>query len=182
MATTDTERLKKTEERLKHGDCEAYYMLGARYLEGMPPLKQDTKKGLELMNQAAELGSMAAHHSLGIVHGFGKGREVKRDEKKGSYHLRIAAIGGMLESRYLLGEVYRRRNPKLAYKHFLISAEAGHDESLKEVKTGYAEGHVEKDVFEKVLRAHKAAKNEIKSEARDKAAEWYRRQSSAGKK
>ncbi len=180
MATTDTERLKKTEERLKHGDCEAYYMLGARYLEGMPPLKQDTKKGLELMNQAAELGLQAAHHTLGCFHAFGQ-KGARKDEKKGLYHLRLAAIGGMLESRYLLGEVYCRRNPKLACKHFLIAAEAGHDESLKGVKTGYAQGHVEKDVFEKVLRAHKAAKNEVKSEARDKAAEWYRRQS-AGKK
>ena len=157
-------------------------MLGARYLEGTPPFKQNTKKSVELLNQAAELGSEAAHHSLGIVHAFGKGKEVKRDEKKGLYHLRIAAIGGVLESRHVLGEAYLKESPKLAYKHFIIAAEAGHDESLKKVKTGYAEGHVEKDVFENVNRAHKAAKNEVKSEARDKAAEWYRRQSSAGKK
>jgi TPR repeat protein len=155
-------------------------MLGAHYLEGMPPLKQDIKKGLELLNQASELGLKAAHHTLGCFYAFGQ-NGVKEDNQKALYHLRLAAIGGMLESRYLLGGVYRRRNPKLAYKHFLIAAEAGHDESLEEVKTGYAEGHVEKDIFEKVLRAHQAAKNEERSEARDKAAEWYRRQS-AGKK
>jgi TPR repeat protein len=181
VATTDTERLKKTEERLKHGDCEAYYMLGARYLEGTPPFKQNTKKSVELLNQAAELGSEAAHHTLGMVYAFGKGKVVKKDEKKGLYHLRLAAIGGMLESRHILGEAYLQESPKLAYKHFLIAAEAGHDESLKKVKTGYAEGHVEKDVFENANRAHKAANNEVKSEARDKAAEWWRRQS-AGKK
>lgn len=154
-------------------------MLGARYYEGMPPFKQNRKKGLELLNQAAEFGSEAAHLTLGLAHYNGVG--VKKNDKKVLYHLRLAAIGGMLESRYFLGQAFLEGNPKnpeLAYKHFLIAAEAGHDDSLKEVKTGYTKGHVEKDVFEKVLRAHKAAKKEVKSEARDKAAQWYRRQSS----
>ena len=170
-----SENIKRTEKRMELGDCKAFCMLGARYLQGMPSLKRNTKKGVELLNQAAELGSEAAHHALGIVHAFGKGKEVKRDEKKGLYHLRIAAIGGMLESRHVLGEVYLQESPKLAYKHFLISAQAGHDESLKKVKTGYAEGHVEKDVFAKVLRAHQASKDSAKSEARDKAAKEYYR-------
>ena len=161
--------ITKSEERLKYGDCEAYYTLGARYLEGTPPLKQDTKKGLELMNQAAELGSEVAHHSLGASYAYGT-EYLKKDNQKALYHLRLAAIGGMLESRYLLGKVDRPQNPNLAYKHFIIAAEAGHDESLKEVKTGYTTGHVEKDVFAKVMRAHQAAKDSVKSEARDNAA------------
>ena len=157
-------------------------MLGTCYLEGvppnseLPPFKKNHKKGLELLNQAAELGSEAAHHALGMVHAFGQ-KGVRKDEKKGLYHLRLAAIGGMLQSRHFFGDAYLRESPKLAYKHYIIAAEAGYDESLKKVKTGYAQGHVEKDVFENVNRAHKAAKNEVKSEARDKAAEWYRRQS-----
>jgi hypothetical protein len=46
---------------------------------------------------------------------------------------------------------------------------------LKEVKTGYADGYVEKDMFAKVMRAHQAAKDSVKSEARDKAAKSYYR-------
>ena len=152
---------------MKYGDCEAFYMLGTRYFYGVPPLKQNFKKGLELLDQAAELGSANAHHTLGEIYAFGKG--VKNDEGKAFYHLRLAAIGGVLEARHLLGEWYRPQHPKLAYKHFIIAAEAGHDKSLKKVKTGYAKGHVEKDVLEKVLRAHQAAKDSVKSEARDKA-------------
>jgi len=166
--------IKKSEKRLKYGDYEAYYTLGARYLEGTPPLKQDTKKGLELMNQAAELGSEAAHHSLGAAYAYGT-KYLKKNKQKGLYHLRIAAIGGFLESRHLLGQWTQEVDPPIAYKHFIIAAEAGHDESLKEVKTGYTEGHVEKDVFAKVLRAHQAAKDSAKSEARDKAAKDYYR-------
>ena len=130
-------------------------MLGSHYFVGKPPYKYDRKKGVELLNEAAELGSEAAHHLLGIAHANGEG--VKKNEKKALYHLRRAAIGGMLEARYELGKVHIS-NSELQYKHFVIAAEAGHDESLKEVKTGHAEGHVEKDVFEKVIRAHKAAK------------------------
>eukprot|EP00984_Skeletonema_dohrnii_P029631 scaffold20393_cov127-Skeletonema_dohrnii-CCMP3373.AAC.2 len=128
------------------------------------------------MNQAAELGLEMAHHSLGMAYAHGD-EGVEKNEKKALYHCRLAAIGGLLEARHVLGQWCLQRDPNMAYKHFLIAAEAGHDESLKEVKTGYAEGHVEKDVFEKALRAHKAAKNEVKSEQRDIAAEWHRRHS-----
>ena len=148
-------------------------MLGSHYFMGKPPYKHDRKKGVELLNQAAELGSEAAHHLLGLAHANGEG--VEKNEKKALSHLRLAAIGGMLEARYGLGKAYIESSPELAYKHFLIAAEAGHDDSLKQVKTGYTEGHVEKDSFEKVLRAHRAVKEEVKSEAREKAAEWYRR-------
>ena len=174
IATSETERLKKTEKRLKRGDSDAFYMIGGYYFEGKPPLKQNRKKGIEMMNQAAELGLEMAHHSLGIAYAVGVG--VEKNEKKALYHLRLAAISGILESRHVLGLATRRGDPNLAYKHFLIAAEAGHDESLKEVKTGYAKGHVEKDAFEKALCGHKAAKNEVTSEPREKAAEWYRRQ------
>ena len=150
-------------------------MLGSHYFIGKPPYKQDRKKGEELLNRAAELGSEAAHLMLGLAYYNGEGTE--KNEKKALSHLRRAAIGGMLEARYHLGKVHIS-DPELQYKHFVIAAEAGHDESLKEVKTGHAEGHVEKDVFEKVILAHKAAKEEVKSEAREKAADWYRRQKS----
>eukprot|EP00985_Skeletonema_marinoi_P023428 scaffold15643_cov117-Skeletonema_marinoi.AAC.3 len=175
VANTEEERFKKTEKRLKHGDREAFYMLGACYYNGAGTLslKQNRKKGLELMNQAAELGLEMAHHSLGMAYAYGD--EGEKNEKKALYHFRLAAIGGLLEARHILGQSWLQRDPNMAYKHFLIAAEAGYDESLKEIKTGYAEGHVEKDVFEKALRAHKAAKDEVKREPRDKAAEWYRR-------
>ncbi|KAL7448538.1 hypothetical protein ACHAWC_000705 [Mediolabrus comicus] len=163
-----SENIKRTEKRMELGDCNAFCMLGGCYHQGMPPLKRNTKKGVELLNQAAELGSESAHHTMGVAYAKGV-MGVKEDNQKAFYHLRLAAIGGMLESRYSLGVAYLQRDLDLAYNHFIIAAEAGHDKSLKEVKTGYAKGHVEKDVLEKVLRAHQAAKDSVKSEARDKA-------------
>ncbi len=173
-----SEHIKRTEERMELGDREAFSKLGCCYLQGMPPLKRNTKKGVELLKQAAELGSGSAHHTLGLA--YAKGVGVRKDNQKAMFHLRLAAIGGMAESRCSLGLVFLQRDLNLAYKHFIIAAEAGHDESLKKVKTGYAEGHVEKDVFEKVLRAHQAAKDSVKSEARD-SADSRRRQAGTGR-
>ena len=96
IATSDKERMKKTEERLKHGDSDAFYMLGAYYFAGKPPLKQNHKKGLEMMNQAAELGSEIAHYSLGMAYARGVG--VEKNDAEAFQHLRLAAIGGILEA------------------------------------------------------------------------------------
>ena len=182
MQITDMERIKQTEKRIElNNDGEAFYMIGACYLAGKSPMKQDHKKAIELLNRAAELGSEAAHHTLGVV--YAQGRGVEKDEKKAMYHLRIAAIGGMLESRYILGLEANRpdwfslgtkqQGIELAMKHLIIAAEAGHDDSLKSVKSAYAQGYVMKDVFAKVLRAHQAVQDDTKSDARDKAAKYW---------
>lgn len=60
-----------------------------------------------------------------------------------------------------------------AVKHFMISAEAGDDDSLKAIQQGYLDGHATKDDFEMALRAHKEAKDEMTSDQRDSAAAFY---------
>mmetsp|Transcript_11317 Transcript_11317/g.20799 ORF Transcript_11317/g.20799 Transcript_11317/m.20799 type:complete len:357 (-) Transcript_11317:71-1141(-) len=182
MQITDMERIKQTEKRIElNNDGEAFYMIGACYLTGESPMKQDDKKAIELLSRAAELGSEAAHHTLGVV--YAQGRGVGKNEKKAMYHLRIAAIGGVLESRYILGLEANRpdwfslgtkqQGIELAMKHLIIAAEAGHDDSLKSVKSAYAQGYVMKYVFAKVLRAHQAVQDYTKSDARDKAAKYW---------
>jgi hypothetical protein len=52
----------------------------------------------------------------------------------------------------------------------MIAAGAGHDESLKKVRECYLSGHATKDDFEKALRAHKEAADEMKSVQREAAA------------
>lgn len=42
-------------------------------------------------------------------------------------------------------------------KHFMISAGAGDDESLKVIREGFMKGGVTKDDFEITLRVHKEA-------------------------
>ena len=54
-----------------------------------------------------------------------------------------------------------------AVKHWMISAGAGHDNSLKNIRACFMNGHATKDDFEKALRAHKEANDEMKSDQRE---------------
>ena len=57
------------------------------------------------------------------------------------------------------------------YKHYLIAAKSGYELALHHVKEGYTKGHVTKDEFEDALRSYKKSADEMKSDARDEAAE-----------
>ena len=57
-----------------------------------------------------------------------------------------------------------------AVKHYMIVAGAGCDDSLKGIRQLYLEGRATKDDFEKALRSHKEAKDEMKSDQREAAA------------
>ena len=95
---------------------------------------------------------------------------VQVDKTKAQHHWDIAAMGGHLRARYNLGVLEGDiGNHHRAAKHFMISASAGDDESVKAVQDGYRDGIVTKDDFEKTLRAHQKSKDEMKSEWRDHA-------------
>mmetsp|Transcript_7961 Transcript_7961/g.17959 ORF Transcript_7961/g.17959 Transcript_7961/m.17959 type:complete len:445 (-) Transcript_7961:198-1532(-) len=171
--STDKDRIKMMKKRIEFNDKEAMYMMAGHYHEGSMGLKQDRSKSFELFSRAAELGLSVAHHTVGMAYLTGI-MGVKKDEKKAMHHLRLAAIGGVLESRYVLGaeanQAGKRHGVELAMKHWIIAANAGHDESLEAIKDGYAQGYVTNEVFTKVLRAHEAATDETKSDQRDQAA------------
>jgi hypothetical protein len=77
-------------------------------------------------------------------------------------------MGGNALARHNLGILEKRAgNMTRAMKHWMISAAAGRDDSLKAIRE---HGHVTKDDFEKALRAHFDAKNEMKSDQREAAA------------
>ena len=61
-------------------------------------------------------------------------------------------------------------NRKRALKHWMISAGAGHDNSLEGIRNCFMIGVASKDDFEGALRAHKEASDEMKSVHRDAAA------------
>ena len=62
-------------------------------------------------------------------------------------------------------------NMNRAVKHWMISAGAGFDGSLTNVRQCFMDGYATKDDFEKALRSHKEAKDEMKSHQRDAIAE-----------
>lgn len=172
MNLTYRDHIERTRKRAESNDRRACYALGWKYFRGFGGLEQNDKKALEFIGQAADLGSNRAHHALGIF--YLEGTVVAKDEEKAMHHLRLAAIGGVAESRYALGVLGSRKNDtELALTHWIIAAEAGNDESLGMIKQCYMKGHVTKDVFARALRAHKSVTDELKSDQRDRAAALY---------
>ena len=60
-------------------------------------------------------------------------------------------------------------NMNRAVKHFMISAAAGYDNALTAIRNRFKHRGATKDDFERALRAHQAAKDEMKSDQREAA-------------
>jgi TPR repeat protein len=103
---------------------------------------------------------------------YSKGQVVEKDEEKYIYHLEEGAIGGHPTSRYNLGCIeVKNDNFERARKHFIISANLGWNDSLKCVRTLYADGHATKEDYAGALRGYQAAVDATKSNERKKAEE-----------
>ena len=102
---------------------------------------------------------------------YENGNGVEIDTKKANHYYKLAAMGGYVFARYNLGNNEQRAgNMNKALKHYMIAAEGGMDNSLKNIQKFYTNGHATKDDYVKALRAYQAHLIEIKSTQRDKAA------------
>ena len=92
------------------------------------------------------------------------------DIKKAKHYFELAAMNGCVLARYILGcSEGQTGNHHRGAKHFILAARAGHDKALGMVKQGFMGGIVGKDEYANTLRAYQKSKDEMKSEARDKA-------------
>ena len=92
------------------------------------------------------------------------------DKKKAKHYYELAAMNGDVYARHNLGcEEYEAGNHHRAYKHYILAAKAGVNESLDAVKTGFMDGIVTKDEYANTLRAYQQQHDEMKNEDRDKA-------------
>jgi len=135
-------------------------------------MAHDYKVAFKFWTKAAELGDLQAHYQLSILYHNGEG--VKKNEKKETYHLEKAAIGGHPIARFNLGciEGQNGRHER-AIKHFIIAAAQGEDDSLGNLRKMYQNGLVSKEDLATALRAHKAAVDATKSLQRDAAAAFF---------
>ena len=167
--TSDKKIIKRIIKRVEMGDPRAMHQLGSHYAEGIYGLPQNHAKALELWHQSAELGNTAAYLNIGNAYWCGRG--VERNEKKADYYYELAAMGGVAEARYNLGNAeIRAGNMDRALKHYMIAVGSGHNASLKMIKELYTHGQATKDDYAKALKAYQAYLGEIKSDDRDQAA------------
>lgn len=162
-------------KRVEANDANAIYELGCSYRFGRMGLPQNHNKSHKLWLKAGKLGSAAGYNNIGASYHNGEG--VKRDMKKAKYYYELSAMGGHAVARHNLGIVDENEgNYDSAMKNFMIAAEAGYDKALAAIRQGYLNGFVTKDDFEKALRAHKEAKDEMKSDQRAAAFELWQRE------
>ena len=93
------------------------------------------------------------------------------DKKKARHYYELAAMNGSIKARHNLGaNEYDAGNCHRVFKHFIIAASAGNKPSLDAVKEGYMHGLVTKEEYANTLREYQKSQDEMKSDARDRAA------------
>eukprot|EP00984_Skeletonema_dohrnii_P002608 scaffold912_cov121-Skeletonema_dohrnii-CCMP3373.AAC.9 len=165
---TDEECDKQRMKRIEANDPVALRREGVvQYHKG------DYSSAFQYFTKAAELGNVEAHYRVAVLYDEGHG--VEKERRKEIYHLEEAAIGGHSDARFNLGcHEWNNDNKERAVKHWIISANLGDDESIKELMDYFREGCVSKDDLAAALRAHQAAVDATKSPQREAAEEYYR--------
>ena len=194
-ARSPQEEVKRTEKLMEKGNAQAFYMLASCYAQGINGMPQDRAKVNELLLKSGELGCADAYYNLGNFYNKGDGVEidmkkakhyyeladlgnfynegdgVEIDMKKAKHYYGLAAMNGHIKARYNLGCMEGNAGDNhRAMNHFIISARAGHNLSLDNVKYGYTQGHVTKEEYANTLREYQKSQDEMTSDARDKAA------------
>ena len=164
------EDIKQLNKLMENGNADAFYQLAEYYDRGSYGLHQNRVKANELWLKAGELGHSRAYYRLGYSYHVGRGTEV--DKKKAKHYYEIAAMKGDVHARHNLGALESKvGNHQRTYKHMIISARAGYHESLDVVKKGFTKGFVTKDEYESTLREYHERQTEMKSDAREAAAD-----------
>ena len=157
------------QKRVNAGDPVAIHHLGRAYHWGHWGLEKDMTRAIESWKRAAELGLKEAHYDLGCLHSNGTGGE--KDKANALRHWEAAAIRGEFNARFILGcEELVAGSYDLALQHFMISANMGHDSSLKKIKQMIMHGIATKADYAEALRGHQSAVEEMQSPDRDEAA------------
>ena len=169
--TTNAETFKRLKKLVEAKNAYAFFVLGGYYATG-DGVPHDIEKSNELWLKAGQLGCSDAYHNLGVAYNNGRGVEI--DKKKAKHYYELAAMNGCVRARHNLGCMEGRTgNDHRAYKHCMLAAKAGHKESLDKAKQGFMDGYVTKDEYANTLRAYQKIQDEMKSDDRDKAEEFY---------
>ncbi len=122
----------------------------------------------ELWTRGAEMDDAESHNLLSYLYLEGKG--VEQDEEKQIYHLERAAIGGHSKARHNLACIESELGrAERAFKHWIIAAKQGFDDSMEALKECYGEGLISKEDLDDALRGHHDAIEATKSPQREKA-------------
>ena len=168
---TEKEAIEHSNRRVERKDALSMKQLAICYRDGVMGLQKDSAKALKLFLEAGKRGCTDAYYNAGNFYYFGVG--VEKDMKRAKYYWELGAVGGSIysiQARHNLGNVEAKAgNHERAYKHLLISAKAGNEESLKQIKMGVKLGLVAKEKYAEAIRLCQKQHDDTRSAMRIEA-------------
>ena len=172
--TSDEGYLRQIQARCRKNDHNAFRLMGQVYRKGEHGVVKDDLKSLDCYIRAVELGSPGACACIGTRYDEGDGIAV--DKERAALFQRTGALRGDIYARHLIGsyEYYDLGNHEIGIRHWMILAEAGHQDSLNKLWDIYADLKLvgREFITEKYLsfasRACHEARMEVWSEEREK--------------
>ena len=162
----DTEFLKRLYRRIdEYNDPRAMNMLGFYYLKGESGLTRNLKKAEEFFKRSYALGDPVAAHHLSGLH-----REHFQNKVLSIQYAEEGARRGDCSCMTFLAYCAARSgNWEEATRQYMMAARSGNDIAMKKIMEFYQIKLLSKDDFATTLRAHKAANDKGKNEAREYA-------------
>ena len=165
----DRQNLDRVQKRVEMEDPESVFVMAGYYKNGDYGLSPDEGKYLELLHQAASLGSANARFLLGDLYSPGV-LSVYRGASIARAYFQAAAKSGHVLARHCFGKLEDDTgNKQTAVLHWRISAAAGHKPSVDELIKCFQKGLLSKESLEDSIRAKHEACQAIRSEGRDLA-------------
>eukprot|EP00561_Arcocellulus_cornucervis_P014810 CAMPEP_0185805478 /NCGR_PEP_ID=MMETSP1322-20130828/3879_1 /TAXON_ID=265543 /ORGANISM="Minutocellus polymorphus, Strain RCC2270" /LENGTH=287 /DNA_ID=CAMNT_0028501517 /DNA_START=350 /DNA_END=1216 /DNA_ORIENTATION=+ len=173
--TADEEEFARLQARCLQNDHIAFALMGDLYRDGTFKAPKDDLKAIDCWIQAIELGS--AGSCARIAEGYNEGKGVAFDKGRAFFLMKIGALRGEIVARYNIGrsEYHTFGNHEIGIRHWKIAAEAGHQDSLNNLRDIYnADGKVPgrefitKEYLDFAYRACHEAQMEVTSEEREK--------------
>ena len=172
-ADSDQEFMDRVNRGVERNDAKTMEQLAMYYWHGEKGFQKDAMKAIELFQRAGERGCASAYGWLGNIFSGEEifaCDEVEKDIKKAKHYLRLAAIGGCMNSRYNLAYFDERNGNNIrAAKQLLICTKAGFMPSFDPVKRDLENGYITIDEFKDALRAYQKKHGDKRSAMRDEA-------------
>ena len=170
VAENEQEHLKRLWERIdEYNDPNAMRMMGRFYMEGERGLSKNLKKAKELFQRSYALGNPNAAFNLFLLH-----RNHVPDEARMIQYAEEGARRGNLQCmNFLAKPAFLSGNLEESARHLTMAACSGNDNAMEMLMHLYRKKLLSKEDLATTLRAHKAAIDNLKSEAREYANRYH---------
>ena len=176
---SDDDKLTLLSRRVECRDPEALCSMAMVHGYGQLGLPVDQTKCIDLLREAADLGSPGAQHQLGVFYLNGE-MGLAQNEEEALKHWEQAAESGHVQAQHSLGcmkaEQSYCRNTSLsirctnhvaAMRHFRMAASAGYRISMESLIARFELGFLHHSDLAETLQEMYRSRSELKSEGRD---------------